>query len=200
MTPGSLFRALRKSRILIAVKESQDVLDPMDASRFQRQVFCLMKKVNGECAPGHSMARIIKQILQKNAAFSRIRTASSFSQFTHAVKDGVCVVDFYTRWFPVTSQRLLELDRLAKGLCPKAVVVMVDLDAAPELTTRLSIVVLPTLLVYANGTLQDRHVGARTSRQLGRIVGTTLTSQNLVPDSQEFSNEEPLRPLSRVKG
>lgn len=191
MTSKCSFRSLGKSRILIAVKEAQDALAPVDLSTFQRQIFYLLKKTKGEPSLRRLVAQTIHQHLRKRTAFPRVRIVSSASAFRCAVKEGVCVVDFFTRWFPVTSPRLLELEGISKALCPQSSVVMVDLEAAPQLTLQLSIVVLPTLLIYSDGSLLKRCVGGLTRRQLGVIFGTIRSNQGLGEASLERGKSIP---------
>ena len=190
MTSKSPFRSLRKSRIFIAVKELRDAQAPINSSSFKRQIFCLLRNSRNRLDSGRSAIQIIKQHFRKRGAFLRVRTISSASDFSRAVREEVCIVDFYTRWFPVTPQRLSKLDSFTKELCPQATVVMVDLDAAPLLTMKLSIVVLPTLLIYANGVIQGRCVGGYNRRQLETVFGTMLSKQELGESNLELGKSK----------
>lgn len=168
---------------MIAVRQPQDALAPTSTSDFHRQVLCLLGRRKGEPGQARLALQVLRRHLQGGVAFPKVRTVASASAFSRAIKSGVCVVDFYTRWFPMTTQRLLELEVIVKTLSPKATLVMVDLDAVPHLTIQLSVVVLPTLLVYANGQLRGRCVGTHTRRQIGGLL-TAITSNS---SSGEFA-------------
>lgn len=180
MTSMKTRRSLHRSKVLIAVRQPQDALVSASPSGFHRQVFDLLENKEEKGGQGRLALQVLRRHLRGGSAFSRVRTIVSFSAFARAIQQGVCVVDFYTRWFPLTSKRILELERCVQKLCPKATLVVVDLDAVPLLTTRLSLVVLPTLLVYIDGKPLGHCVGAEMHLQLGALLGNDFASGNRV--------------------
>ena len=103
-----------------------------------------------------------------------IQCVATRQRLCAAVRKGTRVVDFFTRWYPPPEERLAHLDRLRRSVGSMSPLLLVDLDAAPDLSVALGIVVLPHLLVFRGGRKVARCIGSLPSldaaEQLARRV------------------------------
>lgn len=80
-------------------------------------------------------------------------------EFSAATATGTVVVDFTAAWCPPCRVMEPLLDTIA-GETPGARFLRMDTDAHPTTMTRLGIRGLPTLVVFRDGQIVDRIVGA----------------------------------------
>jgi thioredoxin 1 len=85
------------------------------------------------------------------------------------------VVEFWAQWCPPCTTMAPMLDAVAGDLDGRLSVAKVDVDAHPELAARYDVVSVPTFLVFADGELRRRMVGARSRAQLLDEVGVSVS-------------------------
>lgn len=85
------------------------------------------------------------------------------------------VVEFWAQWCPPCKMMAPMLDALSGDLDGRLSVAKVDVDAHPELAVRYDVVSVPTFLVFADGELRRRMVGARSRAQLLDDVGVSVS-------------------------
>ena len=75
--------------------------------------------------------------------------------------DGLVVVDLWAEWCGPCKVLAPVLEGLARDLAGRVRFAAVDGDAEPALVTRFGVLSFPTLLVFRDGELVHRLVGAR---------------------------------------
>lgn len=79
--------------------------------------------------------------------------------FENEIKEGVCLVDFYASWCGPCRIMANILEDIAEELGEKVNVFKVDVDNAENISRSFGIMSIPTLLIFKNGELQEKHVG-----------------------------------------
>ncbi len=88
--------------------------------------------------------------------------------------DGLLVVDVWAAWCPPCRALEPVLAELAADLDGALAVVALDSDANPEVARRYGVMNLPTMLVFRDGELVQRLVGARGKRLLLEALAPVL--------------------------
>jgi thioredoxin 2 len=81
------------------------------------------------------------------------------------------LVDFYADWCGPCRMMAPALDELAQRHAGQLLVLKLDTDASPLLSTRLGIRGIPTLIAFEHGQERARHVGVADLRTLEKLVG-----------------------------
>ena len=79
--------------------------------------------------------------------------------FQEEIKKGVCLVDFYASWCGPCRIMSDILEDIAEELGEKVNVFKVDVDNAEKISRSYGILSIPTLIIFKNGELQEKHVG-----------------------------------------
>ena len=98
-------------------------------------------------------------------AFATGLTEATFDEVIGA-SDRLVLVEFGAEWCPPCKVLAPILDSIAAEHADQLVLYNVDSDEHPELTARFSVSSVPTTLVFKDGVLVKRMVGARGKRQL----------------------------------
>ena len=80
------------------------------------------------------------------------------------------VVDFWAAWCGPCRMVAPEIKKAAEHLAGKALVLKVDTDANPELSSRFGIRSIPTIGVFANGREVNRVSGVRAAAAIEAMV------------------------------
>ena len=80
------------------------------------------------------------------------------------------VVDFWAAWCGPCRMVAPEITKVAEHLAGKALVLKVDTDANPELSSRFGIRSIPTIGVFANGREINRVSGVRPAAAIEAMV------------------------------
>lgn len=89
------------------------------------------------------------------------------------IKEGVCVVDFYSETCGPCKALAPILNRLESEL-PFITVVKVNTTAYPNYAEEYEIQAVPTLLFYKDGMLCERHLGLLNGDRLKEKIGQYL--------------------------
>lgn len=79
--------------------------------------------------------------------------------FENEIKEGVCLVDFFASWCGPCRIMGNILEDIAEELGDKAKVFKVDVNNAEKISRSFGIMSIPTLIIFKNGELQEKHVG-----------------------------------------
>jgi len=80
------------------------------------------------------------------------------------------VVDFWAAWCGPCRAVAPEIKKVAQHLAGKALVLKVDTDANPELSSRFGIRSIPTIGVFSNGREVNRVSGVRPAAAIEAMV------------------------------
>lgn len=76
------------------------------------------------------------------------------------------LVDFWAEWCGPCKQIAPVLDDIASQHGDRLTIAKVDIDTNPNVARRYSVMSIPTLVVFDNGNVGKRIVGARTKERL----------------------------------
>ncbi|WP_370090460.1 thioredoxin [Ekhidna sp.] len=98
-------------------------------------------------------------------------TDSNFEEIINS--DQPVLVDFWAEWCGPCKMIGPVVEELAGDFEGKAVVGKVDVDANPEVSAKFGIRSIPTLLVFKNGEVVDKQIGAVPKN----VLSDKLTAQ-----------------------
>ena len=84
------------------------------------------------------------------------------------------VVEFWAEWCPPCRTIAPVLESIAAGQDPSVQIFKVNVDEHPDLAARYEVFSIPTLLVFREGALVRRMVGARGRSQLVREIEESI--------------------------
>ena len=76
------------------------------------------------------------------------------------------LVDFFATWCGPCKMIAPILDQLSDEFAEKAKIVKVDVDQAKEMAMQYSVKSVPTMLLFKNGEIVDKFVGALPKNEL----------------------------------
>ena len=104
-------------------------------------------------------------------------TSSSFDETVKSSTTPV-LVDFWAEWCGPCKAIAPVLKELSTELVGKLTIAKLDVDAHGDIAQRFNVMSIPTLLIFHNGDVQKRLVGAKGKSQLLQELAEFLpTSQ-----------------------
>ena len=110
----------------------------------------------------------------QNAAIKEV-TARELNELLG--KQQVVLADFSASWCPPCQAMAPVVERLAAHFAGQADVVKVDVDREGELASEHGIRSIPTFLLFANGQVVERIVGATSEIDLAAVIETVVGSR-----------------------
>ena len=93
-----------------------------------------------------------------------------------ATSDVPVLVEFWAEWCPPCRMIAPILDEIALDHADRLRVLKVNSDENPELSRRYDVMSIPTMLIFSQGELQARLVGARSRARLLEELAPVLPS------------------------
>ena len=99
-------------------------------------------------------------------------TDTNFSET--ALKNGVSVVDFWAEWCGPCRLVAPIIEQLAEEYDGKALIGKVNVDHNPEVSMKYGVRSIPTILIFKDGEIVEKHVGTATKATLEQKLQTHL--------------------------
>ena len=99
-------------------------------------------------------------------------TDSNFNEIV--TKNDVVLVDFWAEWCGPCRMIARMIEALANEYDGKAVIGKLDVDNNQESSIKFGVRSIPTLLVFKDGEMVDRHVGAVPKETLSSSINSNL--------------------------
>lgn len=80
-------------------------------------------------------------------------------EFESCIKEGICVVDFFATWCGPCRMMSPILEDADKELEGKVRFFKVDVDDNEGLAKKFGIMSIPTIIIFENGELRQKHIG-----------------------------------------
>jgi thioredoxin 1 len=87
---------------------------------------------------------------------------------------GPVVVDFWAEWCGPCKMIAPALDEISSSLGDKVKIVKLNVDENPEVAAKYGIMSIPTLMIFKNGELASRQVGAAPKQKLEQWITASV--------------------------
>ena len=99
-------------------------------------------------------------------------TAQTFDETIQG--NAVVLVDFWAPWCGPCRMVGPYIDQIAEAYACKAAVCKVNVDECPEIAARYGVSTIPTVMVFHQGKLVERAVGARPKKAFEQMLDQYL--------------------------
>ncbi len=80
------------------------------------------------------------------------------------------LIDFWAPWCGPCKMIAPHLDALDSASSDKIKVCKINVDEAPDIATKYSVMSIPAVFIFKNGKIMEQHVGAMTFSDLEKFV------------------------------
>ena len=94
--------------------------------------------------------------------------------FKETIQSGVVMVDFWAPWCAPCRMIAPVLEELQKEVGEKAKILKLNVDENPQTAQEYGITSIPTLLIFKDGEILDRNVGAGTKEHYKNLLDKQL--------------------------
>ena len=84
------------------------------------------------------------------------------------------VVDFWAEWCGPCRMIAPALEEIAGAMGDKVKIVKLNVDENPGIASKYGIMSIPTLMIFKNGELASRQVGAAPKQKLEQWINTSV--------------------------
>jgi thioredoxin 1 len=88
--------------------------------------------------------------------------------------DGPVVVDFWAEWCGPCRMIAPALDEIAGTMGDKVKIVKLNVDENPQTAAKYGVMSIPTLMVFKNGEMASRQVGAAPKQKLQQWISSSV--------------------------
>jgi len=88
--------------------------------------------------------------------------------------NGPVVVDFWAEWCGPCRMIAPALEEIAGSMGDKVKIVKLNVDENPATASKYGIMSIPTLMIFKNGELASRQVGAAPKQKLEQWISATV--------------------------
>ncbi len=81
------------------------------------------------------------------------------NEFEKEISEGLVLVDFFATWCGPCRMMSMILEEIEEEMPGKVKIVKVDVDENESLARKFGIMSIPTLILFENGKLYEKHVG-----------------------------------------
>ena len=79
--------------------------------------------------------------------------------FNETIKNGITVVDFFASWCGPCRMMAPILEEIQEELGDSVKICKVDVDESEELARKYGVMMIPTIIIFENGEVREKHVG-----------------------------------------
>jgi thioredoxin 1 len=87
---------------------------------------------------------------------------------------GPVVVDFWAEWCGPCRQIAPALEEIAGSLTGRVKVVKLNVDENPQTASKYGVMSIPTLMIFKNGEMASRQVGAAPKQKLEQWITASV--------------------------
>ena len=87
---------------------------------------------------------------------------------------GPVVVDFWAEWCGPCRMIAPALEEIAGSLGEKVKIVKLNVDENPQTAAKYNIQSIPTLMIFKNGDMSSRQIGAAPKQKLEQWINTAV--------------------------
>jgi thioredoxin 1 len=87
---------------------------------------------------------------------------------------GLTIVDFWAEWCGPCRMIAPALEEIAGTMGDKVKIVKLNVDENPGVASKYGIMSIPTLMIFKNGELASRQVGAAPKQKLEQRINTSV--------------------------
>ena len=84
------------------------------------------------------------------------------------------VVDFWAEWCGPCKQIAPALEEIAKSMGDKVKILKLNVDENPKTAAKYGIQSIPTLMVFKNGTMASKQIGAAPKQKLQQWISGSV--------------------------
>ncbi len=88
--------------------------------------------------------------------------------------DKPVLIDFWASWCGPCRAVAPIIDQLADEFCGKAKVAKINVDEQNELASRYRIMSIPTVMIFKNGEIAEKLIGARSREEFAKLIEKNL--------------------------
>ena len=95
-------------------------------------------------------------------------------EFAAKIAEWVVLIDFFADWCGPCQALMPVIDELAEEYEGKAGIYKVNVDDSQELAMQFGVMSIPTLLVFKDGELVDKSMGAGSKEEIVEMLETHI--------------------------